>query len=223
MPPAPRTANTPRPRRGPVRPSNIFYVLMRDHAVTSGRRDRASLSLSALCGHPATAAPRRALWRHPGAVGTCGDKTSPQRPLCHVRASRQRHPRIDPPRRPVNRLLCRNPRSHSCTSTVRTTTPLREWDSPGRLSAPQHCSPYRNTYRNSAARMLTAPSLAYKRRGSLPAAGERQGDNGQQTLMRSPPSPRYWHLPQSPPLGHGGHAFSPTTLVATPLRAPRCN
>jgi hypothetical protein len=35
-----------------VRPSNIFYVLMQDHAVTSGRRDRASPSLSALCGHP---------------------------------------------------------------------------------------------------------------------------------------------------------------------------
>jgi hypothetical protein len=32
----------------------------------------------------ATAAPRRALWRHPDAVGTRGDKTSPQRPLCHV-------------------------------------------------------------------------------------------------------------------------------------------
>jgi hypothetical protein len=37
---------------GPVTPSNIFYVLMQDHAVTSGRRDRSSPSLSALCGHP---------------------------------------------------------------------------------------------------------------------------------------------------------------------------
>jgi hypothetical protein len=33
-------------------PSNIFYVLMQDHAMTSGRRDRSSPSLSALCGHP---------------------------------------------------------------------------------------------------------------------------------------------------------------------------
>jgi hypothetical protein len=36
---------------GPVVPSNIFYVLMQDHTVTSGRRDRSSPSLSALCGH----------------------------------------------------------------------------------------------------------------------------------------------------------------------------
>jgi hypothetical protein len=37
---------------GPVASSNIFYVLMQDHTVTSGRRDRSSPSLSALCGHP---------------------------------------------------------------------------------------------------------------------------------------------------------------------------
>jgi hypothetical protein len=37
---------------GPTTPSNIFYVLMQDHIVTSGRRDRTSPSLSALCGHP---------------------------------------------------------------------------------------------------------------------------------------------------------------------------
>jgi hypothetical protein len=35
-----------------VAPSNIFYVLMQDHTVTSGRRDRSSPSLSALCNHP---------------------------------------------------------------------------------------------------------------------------------------------------------------------------
>jgi hypothetical protein len=29
-------------------------------------------------------------------------------------------------------------------------------------------------------------------------------------------------LPQSIPLGLGGQASSPTSLVATPLRAPRC-
>jgi hypothetical protein len=36
---------------GPAAPSNIFYVLIQGHAMTSGRRDRSSLSLSALCGH----------------------------------------------------------------------------------------------------------------------------------------------------------------------------
>jgi hypothetical protein len=45
-------ANTPRPRRGPAAPSNIFYVLIQSHNVTSGRSDRSSPSLSNLCGHP---------------------------------------------------------------------------------------------------------------------------------------------------------------------------
>jgi hypothetical protein len=36
----------------------------------------------------------------------------------------------------------------------------------------------------------------------------------QETTTRSPPSPRYWHLPQSISLGLGGQASSPTSLVA---------
>jgi hypothetical protein len=100
----------------------------------------------------------------------------------------KRHPRTGPPRRPVNQLLRRSPRSRSCTSTGRTTPPQQERDSPGRPSAPQHCSPYRYTYRNSTARMLTAPSLAYKRRGSPPAAGDRHGttDSSHSHALRPP-------------------------------------
>jgi hypothetical protein len=52
VPPAPVRLTRRALEGGPVRPSNIFYVLMQDHVVTSGRRDRASPSLSALCGHP---------------------------------------------------------------------------------------------------------------------------------------------------------------------------
>jgi hypothetical protein len=138
---------------GPATPSNIFYMLIQNHPVTSGRRDRSPCRSQPCAAIPATAAPRRTLWRCLSAVGTHGDKTPPQRPLCHVRASRQRHPRIGPPRRPVNQLLRRSPRSRSCTSTRRTTTPQLERDSPGRPSTPQHCSPYRYMYRNSAACM----------------------------------------------------------------------
>jgi hypothetical protein len=47
-----------------VAPSNIFYVLIQGHAVTSGRRDRSSPSMSALCGHP------RHCRTTPGAVAT---------------------------------------------------------------------------------------------------------------------------------------------------------
>jgi hypothetical protein len=36
----------------PAAPSNIFYMLIQGHDVTSGRRDRSSPSLSTLCGHP---------------------------------------------------------------------------------------------------------------------------------------------------------------------------
>jgi hypothetical protein len=36
----------------PAAPSNIFYLLMQGHAVTSDRRDRSSPSLSTLCDHP---------------------------------------------------------------------------------------------------------------------------------------------------------------------------
>jgi hypothetical protein len=51
VPPAPIRLTCRTLKGGSVRPSKIFYVLMEDHAVTSGRWDRASPSLSALCGH----------------------------------------------------------------------------------------------------------------------------------------------------------------------------
>jgi hypothetical protein len=37
---------------GPAEPSNAFPVTTQDYTVTSGRRERSSPSLSALCGHP---------------------------------------------------------------------------------------------------------------------------------------------------------------------------
>jgi hypothetical protein len=37
---------------GPTAPSNVSSVLTQSHAVTSGRRDRSSPSLSTLCDHP---------------------------------------------------------------------------------------------------------------------------------------------------------------------------
>jgi hypothetical protein len=40
------------PRRGPATPSNAFSVTTQGYAVTSGRRERSSPSLSTLCGHP---------------------------------------------------------------------------------------------------------------------------------------------------------------------------
>jgi hypothetical protein len=48
--------------------------------------------------------------------------------------------------------------------------------------------------------------------GQSPSRG--RGNDGQESPTRYPPSLRYWHLPQSIPLGLEGQAFSPSTLVA---------
>jgi hypothetical protein len=47
--------------------------------------------------------------------------------------------------------------------------------------------------------------------GAVPRTQE---DDGQRSPTRSPPSPRYWNLPQSKPLGLGGQASSPASLAA---------
>jgi hypothetical protein len=147
--------------------------------VTSGRRDRSSPSLSALCGHsrhcsttPSVVATSQRCWDVRGQdIATTA--TVPRTGFPSTT------PRIGPPQWPVNQLLCRSPRSRSCTSTGRPTTPQRERDLPGRPSSPQHCSPYR---------MSTAPSLAYKRRGSPPAAGDGHGttDSSHSHALRFP-------------------------------------
>jgi hypothetical protein len=46
------------------------------------------------------------------------------------------------------------------------------------------------------------------------AVPQPQGDDEQRSLAHFSPSPRYWHLPQSVPLGPGGPASSPASLVA---------
>jgi hypothetical protein len=130
---------------GPAAPSNVFPLLTQGHVVTSGRRDRSSPSLSTLCDHPRhcrttpdTMTTSRRYWGARGqdvATTATVSRTGP----------RQRHPRTGPLRRPVNQPLHCHPWSRSCTSTGCTTTPQPEQDSPGRPSAPRHCSPYLHT------------------------------------------------------------------------------
>jgi hypothetical protein len=105
---------------GPAAPSNIFYVLIQGHVVTSGRRDRSSPSLSTLCGHPRhcratpdTVATSQRCWEVRGqdiATTATVPRTGPHK----------WHPRIGPPQRSVNQPLHRRPRSRPCTSTGRT-------------------------------------------------------------------------------------------------------
>jgi hypothetical protein len=258
--------------------------------VTSGRRDWASPSLSALCGHPrhcratsgAVATPRRCwdIWGqdvaataavprvalvngtleplscdYAGSNHDAGPAVAPSPSLStpcghprHCRATlhtatttptllstRGRDaatpataPRTGHCQRPLEPARSRSgqplrlyPRSCSCSGTGRATTLQLEQDSPGRPSTLRHCSPYRNTYRNSAAHMLTASSLAYKRRGSPQPQGT---DTGRRIAVTHTLSafPTILALASIKPLGLGGHAFSPAPLVATPLRAPWC-
>jgi hypothetical protein len=141
-----RTANAQRPRRGAG--GTLEYLL---HAYTGPRRDvRPAGSVIPVAVNPVRPSPP--LPHHaehcgniPTLLGRTGTRHRHNGPLCHIRAPCQRHPRTGPPRRSVNRPLHRRPRSRTCTGTGRTTTPQQERDSPGRLSALQHCSPYLHT------------------------------------------------------------------------------
>jgi hypothetical protein len=80
-----------------------------------------------------------------GTTGAHMSGTPPCPTLYSVRVHRQRHPRIGPLQQPGGQPLHYDPRSCSCTSTERATTPQLEQELPGHPSTPRHCSPYRYT------------------------------------------------------------------------------
>jgi hypothetical protein len=120
----------------PAAPSNAFSVTTQGRAMTSGRQEQSSPSLSILCGHPrhyrttpSTVSTSRCCWSARGqdiATTTTVPRTGP--PLTH--------PRIGPRLWPDDQPLRRYPRICSCTSTGHATTPRLEQDSPGQPSAP---------------------------------------------------------------------------------------
>jgi hypothetical protein len=102
------------------------------------------------------------------------------------------------------------------------TAPLRAQDAPRRLDRSkirQDGRQLRGTARHASTRRKTVrhacklPPPWPIKGGAVP---QPQGtrDDRQRSPSRSLPSPRYWHFPQSKPLGLGGPASSPTTLVA---------
>jgi hypothetical protein len=130
----------------PAEPSNAFSMTTQDYVMASGRWERSSPSLSALCSHP----------RHSSA--TMGTATTS--PTLLERTGTGRHhachcasygPPVDGTlepargRRPDNQPLHHHPRSRSCTGPGRAMTPQQERDSPGRSSTPWHCSPRLHT------------------------------------------------------------------------------
>jgi hypothetical protein len=179
---------------GPAVPSNIFYVLIQGLAVTSGRRDRSSPSLSTLCGHPRhcrttpdTMATSQRCWDIRGqdiATTATVPRTGP----------RQRHPRTGPPRRQsTNRYIA-----------ALEATPMRAQDAPRRLNGSgirQDDRQLRSTVRHTSTRR----EIVWHACKLLPpwpikggaAPQPRRRDDGQQSLTRPSPSPRYWHSPQS--------------------------
>jgi hypothetical protein len=145
---------------------------------------------------------------------------SPQRPLYHVRASRQRHPRTDPPRRQsTNRY----------TNTLEA-APVRIQDAPRRPSGSgirQDGSQLYGIVRHTATHRKivwhackSSSPWPIKGRGDPPAVrgtGRRIANTRTLSVFST-----ILALASIKPLGPGGHASSPATLVATPLRAPRC-
>jgi hypothetical protein len=124
VPPTPVRLTRRALKGGPTAPSNIFYVLVQGHAVTSCRRDPSSLSLSALCGYPrhccttpdtvATSQHCWDVWGQDIATTATVPRTDP----------RQWHPRAGPPRRQSTNRYTANLEA----------IPIRAQDAPRRLN-----------------------------------------------------------------------------------------
>jgi hypothetical protein len=146
-----------------------------------------------------------------GAVGVHGDKTSPRPPLCHVRApvdgtlevgpwtAAGRSTTTSPPSKP---LLCGHKTRHDWNEIRQDGRQLH--------GTARHASTHRRIVRHAC----KSPSPWPIKGRAIPQPQGTTGDDEERSPTRSPPSPRYWHSPQSIPLGLGGQASSPTTLVA---------
>jgi hypothetical protein len=180
--------------------------------VTSGRREQSSPSLSTLCGHP----------RHCRATpGTA--TTSPT--LLDRMGTGPRHTRhctsYGPPlTSPSSRPVSGGRTTSLCAATLEV-APVRAQDTPRRpnrtkirqdghqlCGTVRHASTRRRIVRHAC--NLLSPWPIKGRVIPQPQGG----DDGERSHTRFPPSPRYWHLPQSIPLVLGGPASSPATLVA---------
>jgi hypothetical protein len=144
-----RMANAPSPRRGPTEPSNAFSMTTHDYTVTSGRRERSPLSLSALCGLP----------RHCNATpGTA--TTSPM--LLERTGTGRHHARHCTSYRPPLMAPSNRPAGGGRTTSLCTTTlevaPVRAQDTPrhtNRSEIRQDGRQLRGTCRHASTRRRT--------------------------------------------------------------------
>jgi hypothetical protein len=179
--------------------------------VTSGRRERSSPSLSTLCGHP----------RHYSATpGTVTISST----LLECTGTGRRHDRhcaaYGPPVDGTLEAAHGGGRTTNHYAATLEAALVREQDAPRRpdrswirqdgrqlCGTARHASTHRKIVRHACKLLPPWPIKG----GAVPRP---QGDDGPRSPSRSPPSLRYWHLPQSIPLGLGGPASSPATLVA---------
>jgi hypothetical protein len=198
-------------RRNPRRGTNAFSMSTQDYTTTSGRQERSSPSLSALCGHP----------RHCNATpGTAA--TSPT--LLRRTGTGHRHARhcasYGLPSTAPSSQHAGSGRMSNLHATTLEAAPVQAQDSPRRPNRSKIHWDGRQL-RGTACHAFTRRRivrLACKLLSPWPIKGEAvpqpQGDDGRRTLARFPPAHRYWHLPESVPLGPGGTTSSPTSPVA---------
>jgi hypothetical protein len=179
--------------------------------VTSGQRDWSPPSPSALCDHPRRPTPSQALHHHLLHCGGTGRQVATTPAAVRPAASRQPHPRANvrtttkreaptlPPSKPfLDRYRARHdapPEARIARTVVYSTTLY--------ASLPHVARTVRHACK-------LPPPWPIKG-GAVPRP---QGDDKEHALAHFLPSPRYWHLPQLVPLGPGGPASSPTSLVA---------
>jgi hypothetical protein len=184
--------------------------------VTSGWRERSSPSLSTLCGHPrpCSATPRTAA-------------TTPA--LLERMGMGRHHARrctsYGPPSTAPSSLSADEDRTINHYASTLEAAPVRAQDAPrchDQNEIRQDGCQFRGTTRHAFTRRrivrhaCKSPSPWPIKGGVIPQPQGRMEDDtdiiSQHTHI--PPSPRYWHLPQSKPLGFGCKTSSPTTLVA---------
>jgi hypothetical protein len=183
----------------------------RDGAVTSSLWERSPPSPSTLCDLPAIATPSRPLHHHPRRCGSMRRQDTATPATVPCTASCQRRPRIlartalgrVTPTLPPSKLLLDAHRTHHDALPearfARTTV-----YSVALYVMPPHVA---RTVRHACKLLPPWPIKGE-------AVPQPQGGDGQRSLARSSPSPRYRHLPQSVPLRHGGPTSSPASLVA---------
>jgi hypothetical protein len=183
--------------------------------MTSGQRERSSPSLSTLCGHPrpCSAMPR----------------TAATTPALLERTGEGRHhtcrcTSYGPPSTSPSSLSADDDWTTNHYATTLEAAPVWAQDMPRRhdwieilqdgrqLHGTAHHAFTRRRIVRHACKSLSPWPI--KGRAIPQPQGTVSRDDGLRTHARFPPSPRYWHSPQSIHLGLGGQASSPSTLVA---------